>query len=88
MVSVKRQEVDRRLDDQRLSAFVTNQISLRNAGEQQHRVLLIEPTPDGAWEIIEKSDGYQKLSQGIIFAVDVPARGEKIVSYTMRRPAQ
>lgn len=86
-VSARRRESRSHLNDDGISTEQKIQITLRNRSDAAQRVLLIETVPASA-EIIEKSDDYQKQSRGVIFPVNVPAGGEKIVAYTLREPAQ
>jgi hypothetical protein len=83
-----RREIVERLDTDKAAANQTTQVTLRNRSNQVQKVLLVEPQPSPASQVIEKTDEYQVQSQSLLFKVDVPANGEKTVSYTVRRPAQ
>jgi len=86
-VTAKR-EIIERLDTNKSAVNQTIKITLRNSTDQLQKILLIEPRPGLAAQIIEKSDEFQTQSQSLLWKLDLPANGEKIVSYTTRRPAQ
>ncbi len=86
-ITAKR-EVEERRDTDRATFLQTIQITLRNPTDQPKRILLIEPRPISASQIIDKSEEVQLQSKTMIFTANVPAGGEKTVSYSVRRPAQ
>jgi hypothetical protein len=86
-VSIKREIVERMETDKTATTQVV-QITLRNQTQQPQKILLCEPKPSAASQIVQKSDEYQVQSQAILFRIELPASGEKTISYTMRRPAQ
>ena len=86
-VSVKR-EIIERLDTERAVTDQTIQMKLRNRTNQPQKILLAEPRPSDASQIIQKSDDYQSQSRSILFRIDLPANDEKTITYTVRRPAQ
>jgi hypothetical protein len=62
----------------------TFQISLRNHKDQQVNVLDVEHLT-GDWTITESSDKYFKKDASTVqIPVDVPANGEKVITYTVR----
>ncbi|HEV8290292.1 MAG TPA: hypothetical protein VGP94_00145 [Tepidisphaeraceae bacterium] len=83
-----RHEMTERFDNDKTAANPTVQITLRNPTEQPQKILLLEPLPGPASQVIEKSAEYQIQSQSLLFKIDVPANGQKVVSYTVRRPAR
>lgn len=83
-----RRELTERFDTDKTAANQTIQIMLRNPTDQPQKILLLEPRPGPASQVIEKSTEYQIQSQSLLFKVDVPANGQKAVSYTVRRAAQ
>jgi hypothetical protein len=86
-VSVKREIVER-LDAEKATVHEIIHLTLGNRSEQAQKILLAEPRPAASAQVIEKSDEFQIQSQLLLFAVDVPAGGQKSVSYTVRRVAQ
>ncbi|HEV8605987.1 MAG TPA: DUF4139 domain-containing protein [Tepidisphaeraceae bacterium] len=86
-ITVKR-ELEERRDTDRATFLQTIRITLRNPADQPQRILLIEPRPNSGAQIIDKSDDVQVQSQTMIFTANVPASGEKAISYSVRRPAQ
>jgi len=81
-------EIKEHLDTDRSAMLQIIQLTLHNASDRGQKVVLVEPHPPTASGVLEKSDEYQTQSQGLVFTVDVPANGEKIITYTLRRPAQ
>jgi hypothetical protein len=60
------------------------EIRLRNAGATEAKITVAE-TLYGTWEITQKSAPFRKKSaEAIEFDVAVPARGESVVTYTVR----
>lgn len=86
-VTAKR-EVNERFDTDKTAANQTIQITLRNRSDQAQKIVLIEPRPAPAHRILDKSMEFENQSQSMLFRIDLPANGEKVVSYTTRRPAQ
>lgn len=64
---------------------VTSQIELNNSKSEDQAVTVVEHL-FGEWEILESSDNYEKIDAFTIeFRVMVPAKGTKLVSYTVER---
>lgn len=64
---------------------VTYQIELNNSKTEAQEVTVVEHL-FGQWEILESSDSYEKIDASTIeFRVMVPAKGTKLVSYTVER---
>lgn len=64
---------------------VTYQIELNNSKSEDQAVTVVEHLY-GEWEILESSDSYEKTDAFTVeFRVMVPARGTKLVSYTVER---
>ncbi|WP_230669973.1 DUF4139 domain-containing protein [Methanosarcina barkeri] len=64
---------------------VTYQIELNNSKSEAQEVTVVEHL-FGQWEILESSDKYEKIDASTIeFRVMVPAKGTKLVSYTVER---
>ena len=75
------------VDTSRISKTVreeTIEISLRNRKKESIRVTAIEHVR-GDWEIIKKSDSFEKKDAYTIeFTVAIPAGSEKTITYTVR----
>ncbi|RXA20771.1 DUF4139 domain-containing protein [Methanosarcina sp. MSH10X1] len=64
---------------------VTYQIELNNSKSEDQAVTVVEHLY-GEWEILESSDSYEEIDAFTVeFRVTVPARGTKLVSYTVER---
>lgn len=64
---------------------VTYQIELNNSKSEAQPVTIVEHL-FGEWEILKSSDSYKKIDAFTIeFRVIVPAKGTKLVSYTVER---
>jgi len=64
---------------------VTYQIELNNSKTEAQEVTVVEHL-FGQWEILESSDSYEKIDASTIeFRVMMPAKGTKLVSYTVER---
>lgn len=64
---------------------VTYQIELNNSKSEDQAVTIVEHLY-GEWEILESSDSYEEIDAFTIeFRVTVPARGTKLVTYTVER---
>lgn len=60
------------------------EIQVRNHKDEDVRVSLVEPA-SGDWEIVSASRDHERVDQHtFVFTVDVPARGQETVSYTVR----
>jgi hypothetical protein len=83
-LTVKRNQTDY----QRISDNVertSNQIELNNSKSEAQAVTVVEHL-FGEWEILESSDSYEKTNAFTVeFRVMVPAKGTKVVSYTVER---
>jgi hypothetical protein len=86
-VSVKR-GVSEQIDPDPSSTLQIFQLNLHNSSNQPQKVLLVEPQPLANSQILEKSDEFRMQSDSMLFTVEVPANGDKVVSYSVRRPAQ
>lgn len=64
---------------------VTYQIEINNSKSEDQPVTIVEHLY-GEWEILESSDSYEEINAFTIeFRVTVPARGTKLVTYTVER---
>jgi hypothetical protein len=64
---------------------VTYQIELNNSKSEAQAVTVVEHL-FGQWDILESSDRYEKIDASTIeFRVMAPAKGTKLVSYTVER---
>jgi hypothetical protein len=83
-LTVKRNQTDY----QRISDKVERtsyQIELNNSKSEDQAVTVVEHL-FGEWEILESSDSYEKTDASTFeFRVMVPAKGTKVVSYTVER---
>ena len=86
-ITAKR-ETSERLDTDKSAANQTVQITLRNPTDQLQKILIIEPRPGAASQVIQKSSEFQMQTQSLLFNLEVPANGQQFLSYTIRRPAQ
>ena len=86
-VTVKR-EISERMDNDKAAANQTIVLTVRNRGDQAQKIVLVEPRPAASSKVIEKSDEFHMQSQLLLFKIDIPASGEKVISYTVRQPAQ
>jgi hypothetical protein len=79
-------QTDFRVDTGRKELEETFRIQVRNHKDEDVKVIIRETLFRWAtWEILEKSDEYEKVdSRTIHFPVTVPARGEKTVTYKVR----
>jgi hypothetical protein len=83
-LTAKRNETDyQRISDK--VERITYQIELNNSKSEAQTVTVIEHL-FGQWEILESSDNYEKIDASTIeFRVMIPAKGTKLVSYTVER---
>lgn len=83
-LTAKRNETDyQRISDN--VERVTYQIELNNSKSEAQTVTIVEHQ-FGEWNILESSDSYKKIDAFTIeFRVMVPAKGTKLVSYTVER---
>ncbi len=81
-------ELKEHVDTDRSATLQVIQVTIHNPTDRAQKVVLVEPRPAAGSEILEKSDEFQMQSQGLVFTTQVPANGEKVISYTLRRPAQ
>jgi hypothetical protein len=86
-VSISR-EIKEHADADRSAMLQITQLTIRNPTNRAQRIILVEPRPTAVSQILEKSDEYQIQSQGLVFRIEVPANAEKVISYTLRKPAQ
>lgn len=64
---------------------VTYEIELNNSKTEAQEVTVVEHL-FGQWDILDSSDNYEKIDASTIeFRVMVPAKGTKLVSYTVER---
>ncbi|MGB9939115.1 DUF4139 domain-containing protein [Methanosarcina sp.] len=83
-LTAKRNETDyQRISDN--VERVTYQIELNNSKSEDQAVTVVEHLY-GEWDILESSDSYKEIDAFTIeFRVMVPAKGSKLVSYTVER---
>lgn len=83
-LTAKRNETDyQRISDN--VERVTYQIELNNSKSEDQAVTVVEHLY-GEWDILESSDSYEKIDAFTVeFRVTVPAKGTKLVSYTVER---
>jgi hypothetical protein len=82
----ERTQVDFRPDSARKTMTETVRVQLRNHKDQAARVVVKENLYRWTnWEVVETSDPFTKVdARTVHFELDVPARGEKTVTYTVR----
>lgn len=81
-----RRQTDFNADYQRREIHESFEIKVTNQKDQPVHVTILEPMYRGvSWEILSKSSDYVKRdSRTIAFPVEVPAKGEATVTYTVR----
>ncbi len=82
----ERTQTDFNIDNSRRQMSESYKIEIKNTKDQEQRVLVKENLFRWMnWEISQKSDEFQKIdSRTIHFDLKVPARGSKIVTYTVK----
>jgi len=82
----ERTQTDFRLDSSRKTMTESIRIQLRNHKDAAQKVIIKENLYRWTnWDITQKSDDFEKIdARTIHFNVDVPADGEKTVTYTVR----
>jgi len=75
-------------DTDRSATLQIAQLTIHNPTDRAKKIILVEPRPAAASQILEKTDEFQMQSQGLVFRTEVPANAEKVISYTLRKPAQ
>jgi len=83
-VTVRREQTAfNRLDPQGRSAEAAFKITLRNGRERAAQVRLDENIP-GDWEVTEASSSHQRAGGQARWVLEVPARGETVLTYKVR----
>src|SRR5205823_2124737 len=77
-------ELKEHVDTDRSATLQMIQVTIHNPTDRAQKIILVEPRPAAASEILEKSDAFQMQSQGVVFTTQAPANGEKVLSYTLR----
>jgi hypothetical protein len=81
----ERRRVDYKIDTYRKFADESFEIKVRNHKKEAVEVRVVENLYRGTnWELTEKTQEYKKLdSQTIEFPVQIPADGERVITYTV-----
>ncbi len=85
-VTGERVQTDFKVDTARDWMEETFRITLRNAKKEAQKVVVRENLYRWVnWQITQKSDEFEKVdARTVHFVVDVPAEGEKVVTYTVK----
>jgi hypothetical protein len=81
----ERRRVDYKVDTYRKFADESFEIKVRNHKKEAVEVRVVEKLYRGTnWDLTEKTQEYKKLdSQTIEFPVQIPADGERVITYTV-----
>ncbi len=85
-VTGERVQSDFKVDNARMWMEETFRITLRNAKKEAQKVVVRENLYRWVnWQITQKSDEFEKVdARTVHFVVNVPAEGEKVVTYTVK----